>query len=586
MNAARLFIVVLALVIAASAATRGLDRPPSIQTAVASQPADMPVTDPPAVASSAHLATPMLLGVQTHFSQGWSPTLIDRVRSSGAASVRDGVPWARGEPTPGRYALDAAAPPALDAVCRSGASLLLTIAPQHPAYDGGLTAYTNPAIAAFARYAGALADRYRACLAGIEVGNEINDPRNLPYPAGVDGPAHYVALVRAVRTELRRRGSAASVVGGSTNVIGTGFLDRLFAAGLLEAADAIAIHPYRSQAENVDIEIAHLIAVMRRRGRVLPIWATEFSDNYATPEIAAEELVKMAVLLSAAGVERAYWYALIDQRWFRNMGLYAANGDEKPAARAFAQVAALIGSARAMPLDMGDPGIRLFRVGEAYVLWGDGGRVAFSGAPTIRDAYGRTIRTTTVEATPLPVIVSGATTPQLDTPSGIIADTIFDFARPPWSYLAQPRDGPMVSLALSDGQWESSFSSRAYQPLRIGDITAAVAGTATAPVRAVIRYTAPAPQHLSLSACFLKKPSGDGVDITIAAANRTVWRGILTKQVAPNNIDIALARGEALQVIVGPNQSAGGDAFAYRVRLYARGAGRPVACPHRPQPVG
>jgi hypothetical protein len=579
--------VALPLLVPGSEALPPPADPPGLVAEV--RPAPVTTLQPPSASVVPATATaPMVLGVQTHFSQGWSPTLIDRVRSSGAMSVRDGIPWSSGEPTPGRFALDTAAPAALDAICQTGGTLVLAIAPHHPAYDGGQTAHSDAAVAAFARYAGTLGDRYRNCLAGIEIGNEINDPRNLPNPPAVDGPARYVALLRGVKRELRRRGSSAAVLGGSTNVVATGFLDTLFAAGLLDVADAVVVHPYRSQAENVDREIAHLVDVMRRRGRVLPIWATEFSDNYATPEIASEELVKMVVLLSASGVARAYWYALIDQRWFRNMGLYASGGDEKPAARAYSQIIPLTRNARAVAVELGDPGIRLYRFGaDAYVLWGAGGRVAFAGTPTVRDAYGRSIRHGTgVEATSLPLIVTGAGAPQLAASSNVVADTMSGYGRAPWSYLAQTRDGAMHPLALADGQWESSFSSRAYQPLKIGDVTAAVAGTAATPVRALIRYTAPSAARVSIAGCFIKQPKGDGVDIAISAAGRTLWRGVLTTQATLSGIEVDLTRNAALDISIGPNQTAGGDAFAYRVRLYARGAGRAVACPHRPDPVG
>lgn len=576
MSIARFAAALLALLLPGSDVT-----PPAANVTVAAQVEAAPVP----VAAPTTRAAPMVLGVQTHFSQGWPAVLIDRVRASTAMSVRDGVPWSQGEPTSGSYALERAAPPALAAACGAGASVLLTIAPQHPAYDGGLTVHSDAGIAAFARYAGALADRYRTCLAGIEVGNEINDLRNLPYPAGVDGPAAYVALVRATRRELRRRGSAAAVLGGSTNVIGTGFLDTLFAAGLLEAADAIAVHPYRSQAENVDREIARLDAVMRARGRVLPIWASEFSDNFATPELAADELVKMVTLLSAGGVARGYWYALIDQRWFRNMGLYAANGDEKPAVRAFGQMAALTRGARAVAVDVGDAGMRVYRFGEdGYVLWGGGGRIAFAGAPVIRDPYGRTV--SSAEAAAVPLVVTGAGAPRVEVASGIVADSMFGYGRRPWSYLAQTPDGVLHPLDLSDGLFDSAFASRFYQPLRIGGHNAAVAGTAAAPVRAVVRYSAPTARRVTVSGCFEKQDKGDGVDIALVAAGATVWRGLLTTRTEFSGIAVDLPRGGTLDLSIGPNQSAGGDAFTYRLRLFARGQGRVVPCANRPVLVG
>lgn len=553
------------------------------------------ITTSAAAAAAALQAAPasgsaaMPLGVQTHFSQGWATSLVDRVRSSGAMGVRDSIPWSRGEPTRGRYAIDSAAPAALDAICRAGGSLLLTLTPQHPAYDNGRTVNSDAGITAFARYAGELGARYGTCLAGIEIGNEINDSRNLNYPAGLNWQPRYVILVRAVRRELRRRGSNAAAVGGSTNVIGTGFLDSLFAAGLLNAADAIAVHPYRSNAENVDFEIAHLQAVMRRRGKVLPIWATEFSDNYATDTLAAEQLVRMVTLLSTAGVARSYWYALIDQRWFRNMGLYAANGSEKPAARAYAQMIPLTRAARATPVDVGDAGIRLYRFGNAgFVLWGGGGRVTFSGRPVVRDAYGRAVQGggATVEAGTIPLVITGASDARLAQRSGILADTMFGYGKAPWSYLAQTSDRKLHPLDLLDGQFDTSFGSRFYRPLRISGVSAAVAGTGGSPTRAIIRYTAPSARTVSFAACFMKQANGDGVDIAIIAAGRTIWKRVLKTQEIVAPIDVSLARGDQLDISVGPNQTSGGDSFSYRARLFTQGSGRTVACPNRAVPAG
>jgi hypothetical protein len=582
----RLAAVSLSLLLPSSEALPPAQSSPILRVSAAGPPqAAPPLLDQEASAPAVDKATAMPLGVQTHFSQGWPASLVDVARRSGTLSVRDGAPWSRGEPSPGRYDLAQASP--LDAICQSGGSVVLTLVPRHPSYDDNLTVNSPPAIAAFARYAAAVAERYGACLAAIEVGNEINDARNLPYPPDVDVPTSYVALVRAVRAELRRRGVAAAVLGGSTNVIGTGFLDTLFAAGLLEVADGIAVHPYRSQAESVDFEIDHLRAVMRGHGRVRPIWATEFSDNYATPEIAAEELVKMVTLLSAAGLARAYWYALIDQSWFRNMGLYEANGRAKPAAAAFAQMAALSAAARAAPVDLGDPGIRLYRFGSGeFVLWGGGGSVAFDGARSVRDAYGRAgSAATPITPGQLPQIVTGASAARLAAPSGIVGDSLFGYGHAPWSYLAQTRDGTLHELGLSDGTWESSYSARNYQPLRIANSTAAVAGTGSDPVRAVLRYTSPTARRVSLSACFYKQVKGDGVDVAVIAGGRTLWRQVLTQDATVAGLEVELARGGTVDVSVGPNQTGGGDAFGYRVRLFTRGATKPVACPHRAQPV-
>ena len=65
-----------------------------------------------------------------------------------------------------------------------------------------------------------------------------------------------------------------------------------------------------------------LDAAMRRTGGHKPIWATEFGNQVDDARISASLLIRMLCMLSAAGVERAYWYALVDEPAYRNMGLY------------------------------------------------------------------------------------------------------------------------------------------------------------------------------------------------------------------------------------------------------------------------
>ncbi len=47
--------------------------------------------------------TPFVLGVQTHFSQGWKLDLLDPARALGAVALRDEISWARVEAVKGEY---------------------------------------------------------------------------------------------------------------------------------------------------------------------------------------------------------------------------------------------------------------------------------------------------------------------------------------------------------------------------------------------------------------------------------------------------------------------------------------------------
>lgn len=527
---------------------------------------------------------PMVLGTQTHFFQKWPATALTRATLVDARSLRDTVPWSVVERLPDRY--DFAAPDIapLDTFCRSGGILVLTLVPRHPLYDGGLFAHSPAGIAAFARYAAALANRFGPCLAALELGNEINSPSNLVLPAGVDAAPAYVALVRATARAVHATHPRVRILGGSTNTVGTGFLDGLFAAGLLDAADAIAVHPYRAHAEGLDLEIVHLQDAMKRHGRMLPIWATEFSDNFATPAAAAPHLVKMVTVLSAAGITHAYWYALLDEPFFRNMGLFDKGHTIKPAGRAFAiaqRELAAYGPAVRVPT--GDPTARLYRFGTSrWVAWGSSGTIHFQGAPRLWDAQGRALPGDSIALSDDPVIVTGASAFTMQ-PGAVLADSLTGYGHVPWSYGALTGDRQFHVLGWLDGPWTSTMGSRLFRPLRIDADSAAPAGDAAHATRVVLRYTAPAAPPIAagarLAACLTKAAKGDGVDVTIAHNGRPVIGGILTDRLVLATPPLHLAAGDTIDLIGGPNRVAGGDSFTLRAWIVRQGSDAQPPCP-------
>ncbi|MBX9883487.1 MAG: hypothetical protein K2X68_00790, partial [Novosphingobium sp.] len=379
------------------------------------------VTSPIGTARAAGTAEPaklppMVLGVQTHFSQGWTPSTLAQAQQVGAPMLRDSLPWAETEKVRGSYCLNTPAVQTLAAACAGGQRLLLTAVPSNPLYDGGGWVSSAAGNAAFAAYLAALADRFGPCLAAIEVGNELNGSGTLVYPAGVDRAAAYVATLKAVRARL---GGRTAILGGSTNMIGTGFLRTLFAAGMLATVDGIAVHPYRLRAEGLDIELAQLNAAMDAAGKRVPVWASEFSVDSRNQPMAAGELVKQATMLAAHGAAQASWYALIDQRWFPNMGLYAGNAP-KAQAGAFRLMQQLLARGRPQRLDLGDPLLFAYRFGaDTTVVWGAPRALTVQGGQ-VRDATGAPATSFSVSERPL--VITGTTAIRYGT-STWIADT-------------------------------------------------------------------------------------------------------------------------------------------------------------------
>ena len=513
----------------------------------------------------------MLLGVQTHFSQGWSPSTLALAGQVSAPFLRDSLPWNAGEPRKGSYALSTPAAQALSSACAAGQKIELTITPANPLYDGGMWVSSDEGRAAYASYLAALADKFGPCLIGIEMGNEINGNGAMAFAPGIDRSVAYTQIAKAVRARI---GGRTAIVAASTNMIGTGFFKTLFPNGLLQQVDAIAVHPYRNHAEGLDVELARLNSAMDAAGRRVPIWASEFSLDTTDRGTAASELVKQATMMAASGVATASWYALIDQRWFPNMGLFAGSAP-KDQAKAYALMQQLLPLGRPQRIDMGDPLVFAYRFGsDTTVIWGAPRPLSTGGSVT--DATGQPVTGGAIGERP--IVIRGSTAIQLGE-SAWVADTLLGWGTPQWRYFARTGVATDAALPLFDDNFTSYFGDRWFKPLRINNTTAAPAGNGAAPVRAVWRYTAPQSQSLDLRGCFAKGATGDGVDVTVAKNGKAVWSGTLTGSLQPGPIPVDMAAGDKLDLIVGPNQTFGGDAFTYRLVLFRRGSSAAVPCP-------
>lgn len=515
-------------------------------------------------------------GVQTHFSQGWSPSWLGLADQIGARTLRDTVSWASVEKAPGSYDFSGAAVQTLASFCTGGGKLILAIAPENSLYDDGRPVHSDAGRIAYARYLNAVLARFGACVTAIEVGNEINNAGNLAYPAGTDRARTYVASLKTLRQVVKPAHPEVAILGGSTNGVGTGFLETLFAAGGLAVMDGVAVHPYRGVAEGLDVEIQHLRDVMRRYGSPVPIWATEFSYDTTDKAAAAAGLVKSAAQLSASGVDHASWYALVDQKWFPNMGLFAGTSI-KPTGLAYAAIVQrLFTYGRAVRVNAGDSLTYLYRFGAArWLAWGAPRTLTFSGAPIIRDIYGTARAGASVQLGSEPVIVEGASGFTAG-PRDVVADTMLQYGQSPWSYYRRSANNKDVALSLFDNDYTSFFGDQWSKPLRVNVTSAAPAGTGASPMRAVIRYSSPKKQRLDLAACFSKTSAGDGVDYKVMHNGITVAGGILTDKAAISALPLDLATGDTIDLIVGPNQTYGDDSFSYRMQLAVRGRGKPL----------
>jgi hypothetical protein len=348
----------------------------------------------------------MSLGVNTHFDQGWPTSDFAKVSDSGARAIRDTVTWGKVEQRPGIFEFTPRNSGYVDVACRSSTPVLLMIAPRNRNYDGGMAVFSATGREALARYVGRLVDRF-PCVIGIEIGNEINTPSD-KWPDWAHKPAMYVSMLRSVRLELNRRSRRVALVGGSSVGVSADFHARLFAAGELPLIDAVALHPYIKNPELLPGQFAKLRAAMEAHGGAKAVWATEFGNWYKSPDDAPPHALKVMTIMSAAGVQRAFWYALVDEPWYPNMGLYKGAAG-KPALDTYrTALRHLLASGDAHRLPAKDPASFVYRFGKGpYVMWGFGQPLRLPAGARIFDARGRAIRAPRLLG-PEPIIVKSA----------------------------------------------------------------------------------------------------------------------------------------------------------------------------------
>ena len=332
----------------------------------------------------------MRMGVNTHFEQGWPLTALNKVQAAGADGIRDSVMWGKVEQRPGVYDFSDNNSGFMNRICARSIPVLVMVPPRNKLYDGGMLPASEAGRRAFANYIVALAAHF-PCIVGVEIGNEINTPSRL-WPAPPQKFPAYVALLKEVRRALDAAGSRVALVGGSSIGVDVPFHERMFAAGELALVDAIAVHPYIDRPERLPEQIERLKQAMAHHGATKPIWCTEFGNYYKTPEAAPPHALKVMTIMSAAHVSRAYWYALLDEPWFRNMGLYAGDAP-KPALATFRAVQQqLLSAGDARRIDVGDPLSFIYRFGDGpYVVWGTSRSLRLPAGARAFDARGNRI---------------------------------------------------------------------------------------------------------------------------------------------------------------------------------------------------
>jgi hypothetical protein len=498
-----------------------------------------------------------VLGVMTHFAQGWQPDLAGSVADAGVRSVRDELYWQEIEPVRGRYVFPERYERYMGALRRKGVSPLIELTFANRAYDGGMTPFTEGGFQGYARYGVALLRHYGAQVGAVELWNEYNGSF-CTGPALADRAGTYSRMIRVAYRALKAERPGLLVAGGATAGVPLPYLEHVFAEGGLESMDAVSVHPYRydSAPEGIEDDIAGLQLLIRRysRGSPKPVWVTEVGwgtkSASAPGDLAIDEntqasfLVRSYALLLSAGVERIYWYLFRDYGAFATMGLVRDDGRHTPKAayRAMRTMVAQVGGARFIRREATAPDFysMVFRRdsgGEVRVIWSLLPRV-IAVPPSSRavDMTGTGLDSgVTFAVGSEPVFVEGPVEglppPDAHAPA-LLADSLRDFSDAQgsrgWSYgmfVGGSADFvPAPDFRSTD--WKREWYAR-YPFLSLSDREQHPAESTAGPVAAVRRWTSVKGGRMRITALFRCGPKGDGVGVRVLIDGREAFSGTI-----------------------------------------------------------
>ncbi len=263
-------------------------------------------------------------GIAGHFTwASWmDPTfqLTELAARAGAATVREDATWTSIERAGGGYTFGRF--DTFDTtLAGKGMSWLPIAAYTHPSHDNNATPHTDAGRQGYADYAAATVEHFD--LPWIEVYNEFN----IAFGDRGDGPAdsradYYFPLLKATYETVKASNPDVTVVGGATASVPLAWLEQLFALGGLDYMDAVSVHPYvfPGDPEEAGKMLDDLDALIREYngGQPKPIWITEQSwptldgATGVSESTQAANLVRAHVIAFAHGVEKYFWYDLMN----------------------------------------------------------------------------------------------------------------------------------------------------------------------------------------------------------------------------------------------------------------------------------
>jgi hypothetical protein len=288
-----------------------------------------------------------------------SPNYASLLAKGGMSFMRFDMRWPQIEPTAGNYTFAPTTPYFIDydvlisSLTNAGIKPLAVLGYSNPAYDNDTRPYSPAGRAAYAAYAGAIADRYGAQL-DYEIFNEYNHPEGFAMGNCDWSVSCYLPMLQAAEAAIHNEAPNAKVVltgmagltplwlGGDTqvqpqyNFISYDWLQEFLDNGGAGYVDVFNIHNYTVETntgaltfgapEGDNEQIVHNVKGLLAQYPAAsgkPLWMTETGwSTYPTVGVSetvqAAYLVRDAVLTLRQGLDRYEFYDLFDDSPYAN----------------------------------------------------------------------------------------------------------------------------------------------------------------------------------------------------------------------------------------------------------------------------
>ncbi len=320
------------------------------------------------------------IGISVHLTRDPAgiPAQLGLVRSAGAVSIRDDVPWARVERQKGQLIMPAAVDELVNQALQADLQPLLILDYGNPLYDAGDKPLSPEALSAFARYAVFVTRHFKGRVHAYEMWNEWN---GTVANTRRGSPEDYVRFLKVVYPAVKAVDPSAVLVGGAVAGLKLDWLSSMLAAGGVGFFDALSIHPYNfSQPDRTAHAFAQSVvateSIIHRYtgGRDVPLYITEMGwPLFGGPggislEQQASLLAQMFLTARTMPfLKGIWWYDLRDDgsdpnNKENNFGLVDPSLKPKPSYVALAAVAPLVSDASAVEvLSPPAPSLRALR---------------------------------------------------------------------------------------------------------------------------------------------------------------------------------------------------------------------------------